>query len=90
MKYKVRDGYVFVTMDKTGNRIAHPNMTEVDDKNPAHAAAIKGQRQMHKLEPLVPEKKAPKEETVPKEPKKKKEPKRTKAAKRPARGGRGR
>lgn len=89
-KYKVREGFVFVTFDKRGDRIPNPNLTIVDTAIPAHAEAVADGRQMHKLEPLEPEKKAPAEkpEKVEKPEKKdKKKPERKKPANRPARRG---
>ena len=56
MKFKVRKGYVFVTIEEKGKRVPQPNLTILDDEDPKLRDAI--QSQMHKLEPVNPPKKS--------------------------------
>lgn len=52
MRYRVRKGYVFVTIEEKGKRVPQPNLTTVDDEDEKLRPFIHSQ--MHKLEPVEP------------------------------------
>lgn len=87
-KYRVRDGFVFVTFDKEGKRQPEPNIGLLDDSDPKMRPFIL--QQMHKLEEVdAPAKrKAAKDAKKGADKKEEKKPARKPARNRPGRRGR--